>query len=164
MCDWHSKQQSSALHMRFVPDVWVNCATDCFMFRQMAAVRQMELRLVNGKISILFETGCCGRLLFIWYVRWLKIYEKCCNERVAKQFNSNISSFMRFYYRISIYIYTHHPYRICWPGSVVGIATGYGLDGPGIESRCGRDLPHLSRPTLGPTQLPVQWLPGLSRG
>ena len=22
------------------------------------------------------------------------------------------------------------------PGSVVGIATGYGLDGPGIESRC----------------------------
>ena len=24
----------------------------------------------------------------------------------------------------------------CGPGSVVGIATGYGLDGPGIESRC----------------------------
>ena len=27
--------------------------------------------------------------------------------------------------------------RICGPGSVVGIATGYGLDGPGIESRWG---------------------------
>ena len=26
----------------------------------------------------------------------------------------------------------------CWPGSVVGIATGYGLDGPGTESRWGR--------------------------
>ena len=25
----------------------------------------------------------------------------------------------------------------CGPGSVVGIATGYGLDGPGIESRLG---------------------------
>ena len=25
----------------------------------------------------------------------------------------------------------------CGPGSVVGIATAYGLDGPGIESRCG---------------------------
>ena len=25
--------------------------------------------------------------------------------------------------------------NICWPGSVVGIATRYGLDGPGIESR-----------------------------
>ena len=35
------------------------------------------------------------------------------------------------------------------PGSVVGIATGYGLDGPGIESPWGRDFPHLSRPSLG---------------
>jgi len=26
---------------------------------------------------------------------------------------------------------------ICGPGNVVGIATGYGLDGPGIESRWG---------------------------
>jgi hypothetical protein len=39
------------------------------------------------------------------------------------------------------------------PGSVVGIATGYWLDGPGIESRWGRDFPHLSRPTLGPPSL-----------
>jgi hypothetical protein len=30
------------------------------------------------------------------------------------------------------------------PGSSVGTAPGYGLDGPGIESRCGRDFPHLS--------------------
>jgi hypothetical protein len=31
------------------------------------------------------------------------------------------------------------------PGSSVDIATGYGLDGPGIEFRWGRDVPHLSR-------------------
>jgi hypothetical protein len=48
--------------------------------------------------------------------------------------------------------------------SSVGIATRRGLDGPGIESRWGRDYPHPSRPALGPTQLPIQWVPGLSQG
>jgi hypothetical protein len=45
--------------------------------------------------------------------------------------------------------------------SSVGIATGYGLDGPGIESRWGRDFPCFS---LGSTQPPIQWVPRLSRG
>ena len=35
------------------------------------------------------------------------------------------------------------------PGSSVGIATGYGLDGPGIESRWRRDFPYLSSQALG---------------
>jgi len=48
--------------------------------------------------------------------------------------------------------------------SSVGTATRYGLDGPGIESRWGRDFPHLSRPALRLTQPPVQWIPCLSRG
>jgi hypothetical protein len=44
------------------------------------------------------------------------------------------------------------------------IATRYGQDGPGIESRWGRDFPHKSRPALGPTQTPVQWVLGLCTG
>ena len=44
--------------------------------------------------------------------------------------------------------------------SSVDIATLYGLDGPGIESRSGRDFPHPSRLVLGPTQPPVRRVPG----
>jgi hypothetical protein len=50
------------------------------------------------------------------------------------------------------------------PGSSVGIATGYELDGPEIDSLWRRDFPHLSRPTVEPTHLSVQWVPSLSQG
>jgi hypothetical protein len=38
--------------------------------------------------------------------------------------------------------------------SFVGIATGYGLDGPS-------SIPTASIPALRPTQPPIQWIPGL---
>ena len=53
--------------------------------------------------------------------------------------------------------------KLCGRDSWVGTATRYGLDGPGIESQWGRDFQHTSRPALGPTQPPVQWVPGLSQ-
>ena len=46
----------------------------------------------------------------------------------------------------------------------VATATCYGLDGLRIESRCRRDFPHRSRPALGPTQPPIQRVPGLFPG
>ena len=45
----------------------------------------------------------------------------------------------------------------------VGIATCFGMDGSGIEFRWKQDFPHLSRPALGPTQHPMQWVPCLFR-
>ena len=48
--------------------------------------------------------------------------------------------------------------------SLVGIATRYGLDSPGIESQWGQNFPHLYRPALGLTQPPAQWVPRLYRG
>jgi hypothetical protein len=48
--------------------------------------------------------------------------------------------------------------------SAVGIASRYGLDGPGIESRWGRNFPHPSRLALGPTQPTTQWVPDLFTG
>jgi len=42
--------------------------------------------------------------------------------------------------------------------SAGGITTRYGLGSPRIKSRCERYFPHPSRPTLVPTQPPIQWV------
>ena len=48
--------------------------------------------------------------------------------------------------------------------SSVGIATRYGLDGPGIECRWGRDIQHPSRPALGSTcKMGTGSFPGVKR-
>ena len=69
-----------------------------------------------------------------------------------------------YYYYYYYYYYCCYYYYYVDRNSAVVIATRYGLNGPRIECRWRRDLPHLSRPALGPTQPSVQWVPGLCGG
>ena len=52
---------------------------------------------------------------------------------------------------ILIYLNIRGYMRSVGRDSVIGLATVYGLDGLGIETRWGRDLPHLSIAALGLT-------------
>jgi len=62
-----------------------------------------------------------------------------------------------------IYIYICVCVCVCGPGSLVSIATHYRLNGAG-SNLGGDEIFRLSRLALGPTQLPVKLVPGLSQG
>ena len=61
---------------------------------------------------------------------------------------------------LPIHIHINMYISVC----VVGIATRYGLDGPGIESLYRQYFPLLSRQALGLTRPPLRWVLGLFRG
>jgi hypothetical protein len=60
-------------------------------------------------------------------------------------------------------ILVHNIQQVGRDGSV-SIATRYGWDGPGIESRWGQNFPHPCPPALGPTQPSAQRVPRLFPG
>ena len=95
-------------------------------------------------------------------VRFIESSERNLSIMSQKRGNLGIilSLFLGFFLFVSIYLRSSYVLD-----SSVGIATRYGLDGPGIESRWGGgDLPHPSRLALGPTQSLIQWVPVISPG
>ena len=69
---------------------------------------------------------------------------------------------MCVYVCVYIYIYIYI-YMLCGPSSLVSIATDWGLESLGSNPG-GDEIFRPSRPAPGLTQLPVKWVPGLSRG
>ena len=60
-------------------------------------------------------------------------------------------------YNFRVLRFCIYTYKIGGPGSSVGIATDYGLDGPGSNPG-GDEIFRPSRLALGSTQLPVKWV------
>ena len=89
---------------------------------------------------------------------------RCLQSRLLRPFNKSLTPHFTTTFSDIANIMISYFMAFRSRDSSDGIEIRYGLEGPGIESRWGRDFPHLSRPALRPTQLPVQWVPGLSRG
>jgi hypothetical protein len=79
------------------------------------------------------------------------------DRKVALQIHSGVEIVMSCFDIMCVYVCVRACVR---RNSSVGIATRYGLDGPGIDSRWGRYFQHPSRLT----QPSVQWVPGLLQG
>jgi hypothetical protein len=97
-----------------------------------------------------------------WNVIVMKNNKRACSSisRILTIFYSGATGIIHYFNLIKCI-----PTSCCTGrDSSVGTATRYGLDGPGIESLWVRDFPHPSRPALGSTQPPIQWVPGLFQG
>jgi len=124
----------------FCSKLTVSCrATEVMKQTGQRAVLLPEVNLVSGTLILRFY-GCKtrpDRINVGLKAPRLGIDKRNGSERNSQNFLSYWAHFCCFiYWNYKSSFITH-----CGLGSSVGIATGYGLDGPGIESLWGRDFP-----------------------
>ena len=114
--------------------------TYCFL-HLMACVERPKILLQN------IHNPACIRLYGVLTQTTLQILTTVCTSnpvpKIIKNWNVNGNITLgKLNYRTAVYIYIYFTQCIIslGPGSVVGIATGYGLEGPGIESRWGGEI------------------------
>ena len=141
---------------------WPNlCSYYCYIFPRMRETGTYKHRFVSACIgyevqdfvSSLYETPS----ILTDVTGWMDKLQMCGSaERKSNWYCRSNFRCVGVQREIATDILRHIPFpciTMRGPGSVVRIATAYGLNCPGIESWCGQDFPHLSKLTLSSTSL-----------
>jgi hypothetical protein len=114
-----------------------------------------NVRSVSGEMQRVVQTPACQLPGLFRVMRFVFVIHRFWPSTSTLTFRQSDSGSRSNCWNLWFKVYK---YTCVGRESVVSIATGFGLGGSGIEFRWGRDFLHPSKP--GPTQPPIQWVPG----